>query len=143
MTVKLELSDLRLESLEEGMSTQFVITITENDFKTFADFSFDTAPVHNNKEIAQEMGYEKPIVYGLMVFSRFSAMLGMVLPGPRTVIHSASFSMKKPVFVGDQLTYSAQVRKIVKSVKAVVLDLKVFRNDELVLKGETQCGFNR
>ncbi|MBK9292972.1 MAG: hypothetical protein IPM57_00750 [Oligoflexia bacterium] len=141
--IRHELRDLTLESLHEGMSAKFDITITEKDFQYFSEFAYDTAPVHNNSKIASEMGYPKPIVYGFMVFSRFSGLLGMVLPGPRTVIHTAHYAMKKPVFIGDKLTYSVEVKKIVKSVKAVILDLKVFRDNEMVLKGETQCGFNR
>lgn len=139
-----DLRDIQIGDLENGMRAQFEITITPEDVATFAGFSRDAAPVHNNVEIAAAMGYERPIVYGLMVFGRFSGLLGMVMPGPRTVIHSASFAMKKPVYVGDRLTYVAEVRKVVRSVKSVILDLKVFRNtDELILKGEAQCGFRR
>jgi 3-hydroxybutyryl-CoA dehydratase len=132
-----------LSELSEGMSAKFDVTFTRQDLDEFAKIAFDSAPLHHDPEIARAMGYREPISYGLLVFGRFSGLLGMVLPGARTVIHSGSFQMKKPVYVGDKLTYVAEIRKIVKSVRTVILDLKVLRGDELILKGETQCGFQR
>lgn len=138
------LADRPFEDLREGMSACFEVTITPEDIRAFSAFTGDLAPVHFDRGIAAAMGYPEPIAFGLMIFGRFSGLLGMVLPGPRTVIHSASFSMKKPVFAGDRLTYVAEVTRVVKSVRAVILGLKVLRGaDELVMKGETQCGFLR
>lgn len=143
-TVRHDLLDRPFEELKVGMTASFDVTITHDDIRDFRSFSGDNAPVHFDADIAASMGYPKPIAFGLMVFARFSGLLGMVLPGPRTVIHASSFSMKKPVYAEDRLTYVAEITRIVKSVKVVMLSLKVFRdNDDLVLQGETQCGFRR
>ena len=137
-----KLLDRNLESLEEGMTASFTTTIAAKDLEMFGQVAVDHAPIHYNSAFAQSMGYDKPIVYGFLVFSRFSGLLGMVLPGPRTVIHSASFKMAKAVYIDDVLTYAVRVTKIIKSVKTVVLALTVSRfPDEIILKGEAQCGF--
>lgn len=138
-----ELIDRTYESLTVGQKAFFRVQVTEADFKIFKDFALDSAPVHSDVKTAKEMGYPKPIAYGFMVFSRFSGLLGMNLPGPRTVIHSSSYKMKKPVFIGDTLDYHVQVKKLVASVRVVFLDLKVSRADQVILVGETQCGFLR
>lgn len=141
--MKHDLKAPELSELFEGMKSSFESVITRDDLLAFEKITFDSAPLHHDDAYAQSMGYREPISYGLLVFSRFSGLLGMVLPGARTVIHSGTFAMKKPVYVGETLTYVAEVKKIIKSVKTVILDLKVLRGDEVVLKGETQCGFRR
>jgi len=138
------LIDRKLASLEQGMTSSVQITITEEDLNWFRNLTGDNAPVHYDSRIANEMGYERPIVYGFLVFSRFSALLGMNLPGPRAVIHSASYKMVNPVYVGDQLTYQVEIKKIVKSIKVTLLNLTVFNfQNKVVLRGEAQCGFRR
>jgi acyl dehydratase len=142
--IKLALNDRPLEELRPGMTASLDIVVTQEDIRNFSGFTGDLAPVHFDAAIAGSMGYPQPIAFGLMVFARFSGLLGMVLPGPRTVIHTSNFSMKKPVFAGDRLTYVAEITRIVKSVKVVILSLKVIRGeDDVVLVGETQCGFRR
>jgi len=106
-----DLIDRKLASLEQGMTSSVQITITEEDLNWFRNLTGDNAPVHYDSRVANEMGYERPIVYGFLVFSRFSALLGMNLPGPRAVIQSASYKMVNPVYVGDQLTYQVEMKK--------------------------------
>jgi len=139
-----DLIDRKLASLEQGMTSSVQITITEEDLNWFRNLTGDNAPVHYDSRVANEMGYERPIVYGFLVFSRFSALLGMNLPGPRAVIQSASYKMVNPVYVGDQLTYQVEIKKIVKSIKVTLLNLTVFNfQNKVVLRGEAQCGFRR
>ena len=137
-----ELQDREFESLSEGMEASFRVKMVLADVLDFARLAMDEAPVHIDPAVAHTMNYAAPIVHGFLVFGRFSGLLGMVLPGPRTVIHAANYKMSKPVYVGDELLYTVKIQKIVKAVKTVVLALSV-TNDSgaMVLKGEAQCGF--
>lgn len=143
-SVSHDLLDRSFEDLEVGMTASYDITISHEDIREFSSITGDLAPVHFDPDFAASMGYRKPVAFGLLVFARFSGLLGMVLPGPRSVIHASSFSMKKPVYAEDRLTYIVEITRVVKSVKVVFLSLKVLRDkDDLVLQGETRCGFVR
>jgi 3-hydroxybutyryl-CoA dehydratase len=133
-----------LGSISVGMSVEETVTFTEADLRTFADLIDDEAPVHWDAEFARSRGYPDRIVYGFLVASRFSGMLGTKLPGPNCVIHSVKFEMVAPVFVGEAVRYEARVTQLAKAVKTVVLDLRATRADgTLALRGTAQCGFAR
>lgn len=133
------IDDLRLvmEACEE-------FTFTAEDINAFSILAKDDAPIHRDVQFARQRGYDNILVFGFLVATRFSGILGTRLPGPYTILHSVKFQMAQPVYVGETILYRVTVRQIAVTVKTVVLDLMATRrNGEVVLRGSAQCGFGK
>ncbi len=136
------LNSTSIDSLTIGQTCEEVLIVTKDWVQKFIELTGDYAPVHHSKDHAILMGYQDPIVHGLLIVSVFSRILGMFLPGPNTVIHQITNQMKAPVFIGDKLIYSVTVSRIISSVKTVQLALKVTnQNGVLINNGEVTCLF--
>lgn len=133
---------LRFEDLAEGRSYHEEVQITEDLLQAFVAVSGDHAPAHCVSEHAQRMGFPERIVHGLLVGLPYSRMLGMHLPGGNTVIQTLRLDMIAPVFVGDTLTYSVAVERIMPSVRAAILALGATnQRGERVSRGSATCVF--
>jgi 3-hydroxybutyryl-CoA dehydratase len=134
----------KIEDVNVGAVLSESYTFTESAIQTFRDLIRDEAPIHWDEEFALKKSFEGRIVYGFLVASPFSRMLGMTLPGPHTVIHAISYKIHHPVYVGETIYYSIKVIKVVPSVGVVVLELSAKNDREnVVLTGTAQCGFPR
>jgi acyl dehydratase len=119
-------------------------TFTEQSVAAFGSLIGDSAPIHWNDEFAIRKSFKGRIVYGFLIASPFSRILGMTLPGPHTVIHSVSYKIHRPVYVGQKIIYTVKVNKKVPSVAVVILELSATNElGDIVLSGSAQCGFPR
>jgi acyl dehydratase len=133
---------LSIQDLEEGQSWQETIHITSYLVETFISSTQDQAAVHMDQNHANLMGYEKPIVHGLLVGNGYSKILGMFLPGSNAILHKIIFEMLQPVFVDDLLTYKVEVSRIVSAVNSTILDLSATnQNGQLVNRGSATSVF--
>lgn len=134
----------KVDDIPESASLSETHTFTEKSVEIFRDLSGDAAPIHWNDEFAIQKSFQGRIVYGFLLAAPFSRILGMGLPGPHTVIHSVSYKIHRPVYVGEKIHYSVRVSKKVKSVGVVILELSAKNaSGEIVLTGTAQCGFPR
>jgi 3-hydroxybutyryl-CoA dehydratase len=112
---------------------------TQDMITAFAAISLDTAPVHEDPAYARSMGLETNIVQGLLVSSPFSRLLGMYLPGERTLLEKLTFKFRQPVFCDTQLLYHARIERLRPPLKIVQLSLRVTCGDIEHVVGEAQC----
>ena len=132
-----------LEQLTPGMTIVSSRIFSEQDIKVFASLAPDDAPLHHDTDFARKYGYKDVIVFGFLVAAPFSGMLGSQMPGPMTVLHTLRFGMAAPVYIGEEISYRAEVKQVSRSTGAIVVDLLAKRvaTDEVVLRGQAQCGF--
>lgn len=97
------------EEIEIGASASFESHITEESMKMFAGLSGDLNPMHVDADYAKSKGYKDKIVYGMLVSSLYSTLVGMYLPGERCLINKCEVDYRKPVYVGDRLTVMGEV----------------------------------
>ena len=93
------------------------------------------------------MGYPDRIVHGLLVTSRFSRLMGMYLPGPRSVIQKCQFNFIEAVPIGKPVVYTVLIKGTSPAVGAVVLKLsarfeKGNNTDGDVISGDAVCVFS-
>jgi 3-hydroxybutyryl-CoA dehydratase len=133
----------RFENLARGMSATTRRTFDRTDIEVFRNLAPDSAPIHTDPAFARQMGYRDVIVFGWLAAAPFSGLLGNQLPGPLTVLHSVRISTVAPVYVGDEILYRAEIVQLSNAVKVVVLELVATRtsNQEIVVRGQAQCGF--
>ncbi|KVJ03899.1 MaoC family dehydratase [Enterobacter asburiae] len=102
----------KIEELHVGMSASYSQTITDSDIKNFAALSGDRNPVHMDDEYAASSRYKKRIAHGMFSTSFFSALFGTKLPGEGCVYVAQNTKFRKPVYIGDTVTATVEVKDI-------------------------------
>jgi len=123
--------------LHPGDTASRTTTITDEMIRLFADLSGDNNPVHLDDAYAQTTRFGRRIAHGMIAAGLISATLANDLPGPGTVYLSQTLQFKAPVFPGDTITTTVEV-KSVRPDKPIVT-LRTFcknQDDKIVLEGE-------
>jgi 3-hydroxybutyryl-CoA dehydratase len=126
-----------MPSLQPGDKASRTTAITDEMIRGFADLTGDTNPVHLDDTYAQTTRFGRRIAHGMIAASLISATLANDLPGPGTLYLSQTLQFKAPVFPGDTITTTVEV-KSVRPDKPIVT-LVTFcknQNDKIVLEGE-------
>ncbi|MDR1379088.1 MAG: MaoC family dehydratase [Synergistaceae bacterium] len=92
-----------------GMKDSLAHTVTREDVQQFADLTGDRNPLHVDEEFARNSIFGKPIAHGMFGAGFISAVLGLRLPGPGSLYMDQSLRFKKPVFIGDTITATAEI----------------------------------
>lgn len=127
-----------IEQIEVGMSVSYSQTITDADVKSFAGLSGDHNPVHVSDEYAENSRYKKRIAHGFISASFFSALFGTKLPGPGCVYASQSLKFKRPVYLGDTVTATAEVTSIDLIKRRVFFSTVCKVKNKSVITGEAE-----
>ncbi|MEZ4415760.1 MAG: MaoC/PaaZ C-terminal domain-containing protein [Gemmatimonadota bacterium] len=132
----------RIEDVEVGAVHTETRTFDASLMETFIAFTRDSAGIHTNREHSAEMGFENLVVHGFLLSTPFSRILGMDLPGEKTVIGSMELNFHEPVYKGDTVTYTATVTRVIKPLGSVLLELRIVKDDGTVcVKGKANCVF--
>ena len=130
---------MNLSIFNQEYHYQFVVTQAVYD--AFQQSSGDRNPLHTNLEFAKSKGFPECVMYGNILNGFVSFFIGMMLPTPDVIIHSQDIVYKNPVFLNDQLDFSATVEDISEAVNTIIFKY-VFRNQKgkAVAKGHVQIG---
>lgn len=126
-----------MPSLNPGEKATRTTTITDEMIRLFADLSGDNNPVHLDDAHAQTTRFGRRIAHGMIAAGLISATLANDLPGPGTVYLSQTLQFKAPVFPGDTITTTVEV-KSVRPDKPIVTLATFCKNQDgkVVLEGE-------
>lgn len=118
-----KLHQWKFEELIIGYQTNLIpgkISRAENE--AFAKISGNWSPLHTDPEFAKSKGYKDCPLYGMLLASKFSYLLGMVLPGKDSICLSQSLYFHKPVFIDEPFYIRGRV--IAKSASTKVVEIK-------------------
>ena len=76
----------------------FEADVTQQDVSAFAQLSGDRNPLHVDPSYARTTEYGRPIVHGALLLGLVSRVLGMHIPGRRSVLLSVKAQFPKPLF---------------------------------------------
>jgi 3-hydroxybutyryl-CoA dehydratase len=126
-----------MPSLQPGDRASRTTSISDEMIRLFAELSGDTNPVHLDDSYAAGTRFGRRIAHGMIAAGLISAVLANDLPGPGTVYLSQTLQFKSPVYPGDVITTTVEV-KSVRPDKPIVTLITVCRNqsDAVVLEGE-------
>lgn len=123
--------------LQSGDTASRTTMISDEMIRAFADLTGDTNPVHLDDTYAAGTRFGRRIAHGMIAAGLISAVLANDLPGPGTVYLSQTLQFKAPVYPGDIITTTVEVKSI-RPDKPIVT-LATFcknQNDKVVLEGE-------
>ena len=124
-------------TLNPGDKASRTQTISDEMIRSFADLTGDTNPVHLDDAYAEGTRFGRRIAHGMIAAGLISAVLANDLPGPGTVYLSQTLQFKAPVYPGDTITTTVEV-KSVRPDKPIVTLSTLCSNQEnkVVLEGE-------
>ena len=83
---------------------EFDISILEKEVVSYAELTGDWNPLHTDSKYARTTEFGRPIVHGGLLVGFVSRVLGMYIPGRRSLILSMKVRFPAPLF------YPAQAR---------------------------------
>lgn len=112
--------------------------------KTYSDFIQlfkDNNPLHTNEQFAISKGFKGMVMHGNILNGFLSYFIGERLPDKNVIIHSQEIQFKNPVYLNDELKFTAIISGIYESVNAIEFKYD-FKNadSKTVAKGKIQIG---
>lgn len=126
-----------MPSLQAGDKASRTTTITDEMIRAFSDLTGDTNPVHLDDAYAADTRFGRRIAHGMIAAGLISATLANDLPGPGTVYLSQTLQFKAPVYPGDAITTTVEVKSVRPDKPIVTLRTSCKnQDDKVVLEGE-------
>ena len=110
-----------IDQLEIGQTASFAKTVTEADVCLFAGITGDINPLHLNQEYAKNTIFKDRVAHGMLTAGMISAVLGVQLPGPGTIYSGQTLKFLAPVYIGDTITATVEVKEIVQEKGRVIM----------------------
>jgi acyl dehydratase len=135
--------DLSFDDIKVGDYAELHWAPAAADIAAFAALSGDANPLHTDRVYAQSHGFKDCVVHGFLVGAKVSALIGMLLPGRRTLLLEYELSHANPVFAGDHVTLRGEVRDRWPDLQLVELGIKAVKadagKDKTVAQGKARC----
>jgi acyl dehydratase len=130
---------LTIGDLAVDQAVEQEVVFTADMINAFDAVARDRAPGHDDERFARTTGFEKPIIQGLCLSTRFSRLIGMYLPGEHAILEGMSLKYRKPSYVDVPLLYRAKVTRVLKPLKVVRMDLSISVGGQRHVTGWCQC----
>ena len=126
-----------MPTLTPGDKTSRTKIISDDVIRSFAELTGDTNPVHLDDAYAAGTRFGRRIAHGMIAAGLISAALANDLPGPGTVYLGQTLQFKAPVYPGDTVTATVEV-KSVRADKPIAVFTTFCTNQDniIVLEGE-------
>lgn len=95
-----------------GLKESFDFEVTEANQLLFCEAGGDINPLHIDDEFARGQGYPGRVVYGMLQGAVYSQLIGVYLPGKYCLLQDMKISFMAPVFIGDVLTVTGEVKDV-------------------------------
>jgi len=126
-----------MPSLNPGDKASRTTLITDEMIHAFAQLTGDTNPVHLDDAYAAGTRFGRRIAHGMIAAGLISATLADDLPGSGTIYLSQTLQFKAPVYPGDTITTTVEVKTVRPDKPIVTLGTLCTNQDSVVvLEGE-------
>ncbi len=125
--------------LQVGDIYECPLSFSQEQERLFMKLTGDENPVHWDQSIAEEEGYEKPILHGMLVASIIGKVIGMDFPGVGTVNIERCFKFIRPLYAGEEYALRLKVVEIETSNHCGVIKFSLKNiNNKICLTGLTR-----
>jgi 3-hydroxybutyryl-CoA dehydratase len=130
---------LSIDNLSVGLAVVQKFAFGQAELDHFKELAKDRAPIHSDRGVARNAGFDAPIIQGLALATRFSRLIGMYLPGERAILEKVELKYKAPIFAGQQLIYRCTVTRILRPLRVAQLALLIAADGKDCVTGHCQC----
>jgi acyl dehydratase len=111
--------------------------MTAEAVEAFATLSGDWNPLHVSTDYAATTVLQRPIAHGMLLGAFVSRLVGMYLPGRRSLWVSSAFDFVDPVYPGDLLKVTGEIASKHEAVSTVVVKVQIkLHSGQLALRGK-------
>lgn len=121
--------------IKVGDQASFSRLITTDDLLKFADLSGDYNPLHLDESYAAGTVFGGRVVYGFLLGALVSRLIGMELPGQKSLILKESLEFKQPARIGDELMVKGEIKHISQAAQLIELSITISRDEEVLVVG--------
>ena len=129
-------SSLAWSSYVEGMELRWSFSFSSEDLETFAKLSGDFNPIHTNANFARDKGFSAPLIYGLLLSSQVSRLIGQELPDSHAILTGMEIGFISPGFAGDDLEFIACLIFKSDATSALEFKCRITRGSETLCCGK-------
>lgn len=124
-TEPLKLNKKTFDQINLGETVFFVRTITAADMAAFQQLTGDANPLHTDESYAAETEFGGRVVYGMLLGSFFSALVGMLLPGLHALYFSQTLEFRQAVKIGQTVTVKGTVTAKYEAARMIELKTEI------------------
>lgn len=125
--------DLSFDDVEIGSKIDFQVTVTEKIIHDFARISGDLNPLHVDPNYSKQTKFKKQIAHGMLLSSYFSQLVGMHMPGKRSLYLSQNLNFQNPCFINDIITIEGTVQDKSNATKIISIETKIYNKEKVIL----------
>lgn len=130
-------ADKPYDAFRVGDRVTFAKTIGEADVLLFAAVSGDNYPLHVDAEYAKTTRFGQRAVHGMLSASLMSTVVGMLLQKPGGIYVEQTLRFRRPVFIGDTLTATAEVVELLPETRRMRARMQVTNQlGKVVVEGD-------
>ncbi len=131
--MELKLNRFSYQDIEVGRVFSFERLIDEALNNQFAELTGNRNPLHFDNEYASKTVFKEKIAYGMLLASFFSALLGMLCPGEKSLCLSQTIYFKKPFFLGENVIVEGTVLSKSDATQTVEIATKIKDNNGVIV----------
>lgn len=95
---------------------EWFFKFTDKDLEKFSKLSGDNHPIHLKKSFAQKKGLENKVIYGALLASQVSKLIGNKINYKNVMMIGFDIKFNYPAYVNENLKFIAELKNFSKSV---------------------------